>query len=296
MPYTLNPYLPRVRAVAVRYVRERGWTIRKTARYLGVQPSSVSRWLARAPQGPVTTIPTLSSRPHCSPHATGQTIVDRIVTLRQERGRCAEVLHAQLLREGISIHVSTVKRILAREGLLQKRSPHKHWHQSGVRPQAATAGDLVEIDSIHLMTPHTARTYIITLIDCFSRWAYAHALPRITAPAAVQVVDRARKRAPFVFACVQSDHGSEFSTHFTRRLMVWHIRHRHSRVRQPNDNAHVERFNRTLQDELRTDILCYQDNLRKLNALLEDYLLYYNTKRLHLGLGCRTPNEVLQRS
>lgn len=296
MPYTLNPYLPRVRAVAVRYVRERGWTMRKTARYLGVQPSSVSRWLARAPDGPVHAIPTASSRPYASPRAIDPSIVERIRAVRMQRGRCAEVVHAQLAREGTIVSLSTVKRTLVREGLLRTRSPWKHLHQSGERPTINNAGDLVEVDSIHLMTSHTTRTYIITLIDCCSRWAFARAVPRITAPAAVRVVGQARSAASFPFACIQSDHGSEFSTHFTRKLLVWKIRHRHSRVRQPNDNAHIERFNRTIQDELHTDILRYRDNLRKLNASLADYLAYYNTQRLHLGLGCQTPEEVLQRS
>jgi len=68
------------------------------------------------------------------------------------------------------------------------------------------------------------------------------------------------------------------------------IRHRHSRVRKPNDNAHVERFNRTIQEE-------FLDHLPRdvsfINEKLPEYLVYYNTKRLHLGIGLKTPQDIL---
>jgi len=152
------------------------------------------------------------------------------------------------------------------------------------------------MDSIHRLLPSRHRHYLLTLIDVYSRWAYARALPAITAPASVQVVGRARRSAPFAFQCIQTDHGSEFSTHFTQRLAVWRIQHRHGRVRQPNDQAHVERFNRTLQEELRTDLIRYQDAPTKLNHSLRAYLTYYNTERLHLGIAGKTPQEMLELS
>ena len=296
MPYTMNPYLPRVRAEAVRLIHERGWGVRQTARYIGVHPGTVSKWLQKAPLslGPVHEIPTCSSRPHHSPRATPREVVERIRALRLAHGRCSEVLHAQLQREHVLVSLPTVKRVLAREGLLKKRSPWKHWHVSGERPKAQKPGDLVQVDSIHL--GQDRRLYLVCLLDCFSRWAFVRAVPRLNAPAAVSVVERARNDSPFSFACIQTDHGPEFSTHFTRRLSVWQIRHRHIRVRKPNDNAQVERFNRTIQEEMQADLLRYREDPVRLNLALESYLTYYNTERLHLGLNCQTPAEVFPRS
>lgn len=124
------------------------------------------------------------------------------------------------------------------------------------------------MDSMHLPTSPAQRTYILTLLDCSSRWAWAWAVARLTSPAAVALVGRARQEERFPFRCVQSDHGPEFGSYFTRRLTAWGIRHRHSRVRQPNDQAHVERFNRTLQDELGPDLNQYRDDPRRLNGAL----------------------------
>ena len=93
--------------------------------------------------------------------------------------------------------------------------------------------------------------------------------------------------APFLFRCVQTDNGSEFSTHFTERIQ---IRHRHTRVRQSNDNAHIERFNRTLREEC-LDALPV--NLAIINRELSRYLKHYVETRHHFGIDLRKPIELL---
>lgn len=295
MPYTMNPHLPKLRMQAVLLIRQ-GQSTRAVARHFGYSQSAMVKWVARAPRDGRLVVPTMSCRPRHHPCAIDRSLVDRIRELRLAHGRCAEVIHAELLREGITVSLSTVKRTLAREGLLKKRSPWKHAHQSGIRPRAETPGILVEMDTVHLWESRWSRTYVLTLIDCFSRWAYACAAARLNSVTAVRAVRRARTVASFPFHCIQTDHGPEFSTHFTRRLLVQNIRHRHIRIRQPNDNAHIERFNRTVQEELRTDLIRYRTNLPMLNHALRDYLTYYNTERLHLGLGCQTPLQVIPRS
>jgi putative transposase len=134
---------------------------------------------------------------------------------------------------------------------------------------------------------------VYTIIDLHSRWAYAEVVEKIGAEESARVVRRAQERASFRFTMIQTDHGPEFSTRFTHRLWALGMRHRHSRVRQSNDNAHVERFNRTIQEECldRTTytIACFR-------AAIQNYLPYYNTERSHMGIQYRTPLEVLRSS
>lgn len=292
MPYTQNPYLPRVRMQAVRLVQG-GWGKRKVARYLGVHHSAVIKWCRKAEWLPQNAhiIPTASSRPHTHPHSLDRGLVRRIVTLRQERGRCAEVVHRQMVNEGREVSLSSVKRTLDRQGLIKKRSPWKRYHEHMYRPEAACAGDLVEIDTIHIGSWHPERLYVYTLIDVYSRWAWAEVLLGINTHRSIRFVDHARDEAPFQFATLQSDHGQEFSTYFTEHMGVQGMRHRHTRLRKPNDNAHVERFNRTIQEE------CLDGVPRTLNAYqkaISDYLPYYNNERLHLGIELQTPNKWCQ--
>lgn len=299
MPYTSNPNQPKVRAHAVRLVLKQGWSMRQVARYLGVAPSTVSRWMEEVSSnvGNIHVLETKSSRPKTNPRAIAPELVSRILELRDtHRKHGPEVIHELLKREGAHVSFSTVYRTLKRHRRIAERSPWKKWHRSGERPRAEAPGILVQMDSIHLLHNHNLRdkTYIVTLVDVWSRWAFARASQRLTAPLAAQTAERAWQRAPFAFSCIQSDHGPEFTSAFTRMVEAQGIRHRHSRVRQPNDNAHVERFNRTIQEEMKTEIRKYKTNIPWLNRSISEYLEYYNTQRLHAGLGHQTPREVLQ--
>ena len=296
MAYTINPHLAKVRMEGIRLYKQQEWSTRMVARHLGVNQSTIVRWLNKAPKDGWCPIPSESSRPKTSPRQIDKAIENRIVELRLRRGRCSEVLQAELAREGVIVSLSTVKRVLKRRYLIKERSPWKKYHLSGERPVAEKPGILVQMDNIHIMKTKLERMYITTLIDVCSRWAYAKASGRINASRSIEVAQIAASLAPFPFSCIQTDHGSEFSTHFTCGLKAKGIRHRHSRVRQPNDNAHIERFNRTIQDDLRTEIKKYKHHPTILNKHINLWLEYYNNERLHLGLGLRTPSEVMRRS
>lgn len=292
MPYTMNPHMPKVRRDAVNLVKYRGWSIRKVARRIGVEPSTVSRW-CRHPFGTGWhEIPTESSRPKTSPNSLSREIVSAIIAKRVGRRRCGQVIYHELKRENVPVSLASVQRTLDRCGLLKKRSPWKRSHDSTPRPEIARAGALLEADTVHIMAPDGTRIYIYTLIDLHSRWAYAEVAERIGAAASVRFIRRAQKNAAFRFEMMQTDHGSEFSVWFTHALWGMGVRHRHSRVRQANDNAHIERFNRTIQEECLDQAAHTFSGFKKAIA---SYIPYYNNERLHMGIDYKTPIEVLRR-
>lgn len=139
-------------------------------------------------------VPTLSSRPHRSPTAISRAVVDRIVQIRKDRKRCADVIHAQLQREGIRIHLNTVKRTLHRQGLFRERSPYKKYHLSGERLRPEKPEILVQTDTVHVYINTRRRIYIFTIIDLYSRWAYAKASKLLNARLALEFVMEAQKR------------------------------------------------------------------------------------------------------
>lgn len=285
--------MPKVRRDAVNLVKYRGWSVRQAARRYGVHPSTVSRWCRHARGTGWHEIPTSSARPKRSPRALAPAVVQAIIEKRTGHRRCGQVIHRELQREGITVSLASVQRTLDRCGLLKKRSPWKRPHDATPRPLPEYPGALLQADTVHLRTPEGGTLYVYTLIDLYSRWAYADVVERIGAEASARFIDQAQKAAPFRFAMVQTDHGPEFSTRFTHRLRALGIAHRHSRVRQCNDNAHVERFNRTVQEE------CLDRTVHTTAAFrraLRAYLRYYNTERLHMGIDYQTPLEVLRRS
>jgi transposase InsO family protein len=286
MSYTKNPYLPKVRRDAADLVR-RGWGVRKVARYIGVSPGTITKWVKKAKVYGYHPIPTLSSRPKHHPRELSNELVWKIYHKRLLIKRSAEVVQRELINEGVAVSLSSVKRTLDRMGLLKKRSPWKKYHFPISRPNAERQGDLVQIDTIHLLNDEGHRVYVFTLLDVYSRWAYARAYKKANTYIALRFAQKAQKLAAFKFKMLQSDNGSEFSQWFSDKVKSVH---RHSRVRRPNDNAHLERFNRTIQEECLNEV---PKNVKDLNKAIDGYLPYYNEKRLHFGLKLQTPLQVL---
>jgi transposase InsO family protein len=286
MAYTKNPYLPRVRRDAADMVRQ-GFTPTEVGRRFGVGSSTICKWVKKAQILGYRPIPTLSSKPKSHPEQLSQDVVRKIVEKRIALRRSAEVVHRALEEEGVFVSLSSVKRTLDREHLIRKRSPWKRYHPPSPRPSADHPGALVQADTVHLAIHGKTVLYVYTLIDLHSRWAYAWCSRKANARTSLTFLKHAQVAAPFLFDCIQTDNGSEWSTHFTERVQ---IRHRHSRVRQSNDNAHVERFNRTLREEC-LDALPV--DLPTINRALPKYLRQYVQTRHHFGLGLKTPAQFL---
>ncbi len=284
MAYTNNPKAPKVRRDAVLFSDKHG--VRCAARHFGVSPSTVSKWRKRAVKIGLHPIPTRSSRPKHHPAQLSNELVWKIYHKRLLNNRCAEVVHQELINEGIVVSLSTVKRVLDRMHLTKKRSPWKRYHPHVDRPYPLKPGDLVQIDTIHTMQSEKVRMYTFVLIDVYSRWIYAKSYQRMNAATTLSFVREAEHHAPFQFSMLQSDHGPEFGRWFVSQIRK---HHRYTRIGKPNDNAHIERVNRTIQEE------CLDKQRRTpcaFNRALKTYLPYYNEKRLHLGIGLKTPRQL----
>jgi len=121
------------------------------------------------------------------------------------------------------------------------------------------------------------------------RWAYAEVHDKLSQAMSLKVALRAQVKSGFRFVLLQTDNGPEFQKYFQDMLAVRQIALRHTRVRQSNDNAHVERFNRTLQDECVSNFPLRKNvTQRRLN----EYLDYYNNGRRHMGIDMRRPAEL----
>lgn len=295
MSYTSSPYAPKARFEAAKLVLQGGLKKATVARMYGVHKSTVSRWIEKFPQGHKNFhndfyISTASSAPKTHPNQTPQVMIDEIIQLRKKLGRCAPVIHAHLVEKGYSIHVRTVGRILKREGLTRRTRQAKYYKTNLKRPQALKVGDLVQMDTIHYMKSDGTRFYLYCLIDVYSRLAYVEYHPILRQNISFEVIKRAQKYLGFNFTLVQTDNRPEFKDGFLFLLSSSSIKLRHSRVRKPNDNAHIERFNRTIQDECFNNTLPNEKSIKK---QIINYLDYYNNFRLHLSLNLQAPTQFV---
>lgn len=160
------------------------------------------------------------------------------------------------------------------------------------RPEANFPGDLVAIDTMHTPRRDNTRFYIFAVFDILSRFGYAEYSQVNNQACSLKAIQHATKYCGFPFKMVQADNGPEFRSGFRFSLSQKKISLRHTRIRRPNDNAHVERFIRTIQDE------CFEGKLpneRKAQQTLTEYLRYYNYERLHLGINLMTPAQIVSK-
>ena len=236
-------------------------------------------------------IPTLSSAPKTHPNALNENIVAAILRIRQCKYECAEIIHYKLAKEGINVSLSSIKRVIKRNELWRRKRKYR-WNEK--RPLPTAPGELIQTDTVHYVNPlDHSKMYIYTVIDLYTRMAYAKISPNLSEKGAAETIFEAQEYMQFSFKMVQSDNGAEFQKHFQGRLNSKGIKTRHSRVRHPNDDAHIERFNRTLRKEC---IGQYNPNknIKFINSKLNRFIRYYNYDRIHLGIGLKTPYEVLQ--
>lgn len=242
-------------------------------------------------------IPSLSAAPK-HPHTLSEDLVQLVLDVRDQLKRCAEVvwhhINAVLC---IEISLSSVRRILKRYGKTDTPKYHKNRHYKGIpRPQALSPGDLVEIDTIHLFNPISKqKRYIYTVIDLYTRMAYARVYRELKPSNSLNTILEAEQYFGFNFKMVQSDNGLEFARYFETKLENKGIKIRHTRLGRPNDNAHIERFNRTIQEECTGNYYLESEPLKIMDDKILSYIDYYNYHRVHLSISYRTPAEMLHR-
>lgn len=320
MAYSSNPNLPKARAIAMQLLVLDRIPALVVANRCGVHRSTIWRWKRKwdklneniqftndnRPSRPVGMtrfedcvwrIPTCVATPHVFPYALSEQLVARVLELRATLKRCAEVIwHHLVYKDHLHISLSSVRRTLRRHHCFDGARKHRIRPDNPKRPLVTRPGELVQTDTIHYICPSTKRRrYVYTVIDLYTRMTYAEIHNRILPGLAAVTVLHASQQFGFTFGMVQADNGPEFGHYFTQVLQRKNVFVRHSRLGRPNDNAHIERFNRTIQDECLGSRLSSSVTNKTVQARLTAYLDFYNNERVHLSLQCRTPRSMLQR-
>lgn len=320
MTYSINPNLPKARAIAMKLLIVEKLPLLVVANRCGVHRSTIWRWKQKwlelnkyvqltnynRPHRPANSkfrltacswrIPTTTSRPHHHPWLIPEEIIKQILYVREKLKRCAEVVwHYITTVLNISISLSSVRRILRRHHCFDGARKKRVRPDNPRRPHVTKPGELVQTDTIHHVDPNTnKRLYYYTVIDLYTRMTHVIMSTSLRQGLAAQTVLDAQAIFGFSFSIVQSDNGPEYSRYFEQVLRQNNITTRHTRLGRPNDNAHIERFNRTLQDECIDYYWRRSVPLHRQQTKLNKYLDYYNRERVHLGIQMRTPAGMLQ--
>jgi len=167
-----------------------------------------------------------------------------------------------------------------------ERQPAKKLRRKGLIPHRP--GDLVQMDTVHIFVAGLKR-YLFTGIDVRTRFAFAYTYASNSSAHGSDFLDKFITVAPFPVERIQTDNGSEFQKHFEQACQGKGLVHFFNYPKHPQSNGHLERFNRTIQEQFaywHTDEL---DDPEIFNRSLMEYLLWYNTERPHRGIGKLTP-------
>ena len=286
-------------------------SIPNISKVLNIDRSTVYRWIKQVKIAlrcrRYQYLETRSTRPKTAPrtkvitHKIGEYILHIRDTYKCGKENISEYLK---LDYGIHISPSTIGRYLKK--LPRSQDPRYMGRTKAVVVHKRNK-DIVRIKDVVDILEHRAferfqidtkywvcktRTfYVITAIDVITRMIFAYAYSRHTAYCARDFL----RKLNYLFdisdsnAYIQKDNGGEFLAEFEEEAKLYGITLVTNYIRMPKMNGYIERFNRTLEEEL----LNYNQvsTTKEANALLHEYVIKYNFLRLHGSIGKMSPFE-----
>ncbi|MFH0955634.1 MAG: DDE-type integrase/transposase/recombinase, partial [Candidatus Falkowbacteria bacterium] len=153
-------------------------------------------------------------------------------------------------------------------------------------------GDLIEIDTVVKFAWNIKR-YIITAVDVHSRYSFAFCYERPLSINARDFIQKLRTVFPYRIKAIQTDNGSEFHRYFRDYLKEQKIIQYWNYPGRPYRQGHIEKFNRTIQEEFIDWNEILLENTDTFNRKLTDWLIWYNTQRFHWSLNLLSPVDYL---
>ncbi len=158
--------------------------------------------------------------------------------------------------------------------------------------RAKQPGDLVEIDTVVKFAWNIKR-YILTAVDVHSRYSFAFCYERPLSINARDFIQKLKAVFPYPIKAIQTDNGSEFHKYFREYLKKQNIIQYWNYPGRPYRQGHIEKFNRTIQEEFIDWNEVLLDDANMFNQKLTEWLIWYNTGRLHWSLDLTSPVDYL---
>lgn len=155
----------------------------------------------------------------------------------------------------LNVSRSAVKQFLAGQlAYTLHRPARKHYARLKTivgGPNRQWQADLVDMGS--LASANKGVRYLLTVIDCFSRYAWASPVRQKSGPIMAGVLDTLLKKVkPKTPTILQTDKGKEFFNAHVKTVLEKHGVTRHFATHSDTKAAIVERFNRTLRQNMWT--------------------------------------------
>lgn len=277
----------------------------RTARQFGISTKTFHKWKRRFQEHNLRTLEEESR----SPHTKREWMVTRqeeehIKQLRREYMRLGKKKLQVLYQERYGIYISTwkIERVIRRYKLYPNQVEHeiqiKRRKHSKSKLRIHTLKDSLQkisefgfmwhMDTVVIWW-NGRRVCILTAIEEYTRIAYARVYPNNTSTTTRDFLQRLLFVSDNKIRIMHSDNGSEFAGNFEKICETLGILQVYSRAHTPKDNAMLERFNKTIQEEWLADLVQGLDDINEANRDLVSWLIFYNSQRPHQALDYKTP-------
>jgi len=265
MPWKEVP-MSELRLAFVKLVDSCHYAVARACREFGISRKTGSKWLHRAHQQPQQPLHDHSRRPQTSPRRTSTDLENQILEVRDRFGWGGRKIRAFLQHRGVALPSrQTVQAVLARHGRVHT-TPHEK--PAVQRFEHPAPNDLWQFDFKGPLEVERQRVFPFAIVDDYSRYLVAlQACLDCTMQTAWDILWEAFAACGLP-ECVLCDNA--FGTRgqnplgiswFEARLLRLDIHPWHGRPYHPQTQGKIERFNRTLDQELwpraRRDLLVH---------------------------------------
>lgn len=234
-------------------------------------------------------------------------IENKVVELREKGNNKYEIHNILKPKLGkFTPSPSGIYNILKRKGLNKLTLKIKENKRKIIKKKA---GELGHIDCHYLpkgiLKNSNERLFLVCIIDSCTRIAWVEVIKDIKSItvmfAALKSLNILSEHFGIKFSEMLSDNGSEFGVRgeknkdqhpFERMLMELGIKHRYTKPYRPQTNGKVERFWRTIEEDLLAET-CF-DSFKDLQEEVLQYVWYYNYERPHQALNGICPKKFLE--
>lgn len=281
----------------------------RTAGHFGMNPKTFHKWRGRFNEKNLLSLEEHSRAPeNTRQKEIGMMQRERIIKLRKKHIRWGKM---KLQKRYIKIHgeyISSwkIQKVIEAEHLYyDKKKAHKQKmkRKQAQKEKKKRISDFVKenkvhhlwhVDTVVFTLSHGGYRYLLTAIDDFSKLAYARLYSTHSSKQAADFLRRLHYLTEGEMINLHHDNGSEFKKDFEKACQELSLPQWYSRVRTPTDNAVLERFNRTIQEEFVDLVDVDLEEIIPFNQRLTDWLEEYNSIRPHQALDYLTPLEYIE--
>ena len=280
-----------------------GKNLNLTSRRFGIQRLTLRSWIKKVKQSGPAGLNDRSHRPkRLRQPTTSWEVVMQIVNLRKQYPAWSKYKIQVLLQtEGVKVSASTVSRILKRRGLINGRISYKR-RKAALRPKTrfprglriSRPGDLIQMDTKHIMLPGGHRWYQFTAIDILTKTRILKVCPSESSRNGAKFLTVCLREFPFKMRAVQTDNGAPFLKEFERLCQKKKLPHYYIYPRTPKQNTYVEISHGADKREFYQQGNVYQDR-KLMTRKLREWQRVWNEVRPHQALNYLTPKAYLKR-